>query len=113
MIYSTSNIEAIAGGDLSFVKSIVAIFIETSTNCLSEINKGIASENGALIKFNAHQLKPSIDLFEIEEGKQLVRDLELESTVEFVDFKTLALKALSFTKIIESVNKALKEDFLI
>lgn len=111
MLYSTVNIEAIASGDMSFVKSIVCIFIETSSNCITELKKGIANNDGQIIKFNAHQLKPSIDLLEIKEGKQLVRDLECESVAESVNFKELEIKVDSFSTVLEAVIKALKIDF--
>jgi hypothetical protein len=113
MLYSIENIEAIANGDASFVKSIIEIFIETSSNCVVQINKGIELKDGKLINYNAHQLKPSIDLLEINDGKELVRTLETESMLEIVDFDLLAIKAASFSQLIETVNAALKSDFSI
>jgi hypothetical protein len=113
MLYSSENIEAIANGDISFVKSIIEIFIETSSSCVVQINKGIELKDGKLINYNAHQLKPSIDLLEINDGKELVRTLETESMLAIVDFDLLAINAASFSQLIETVNAALKSDFSI
>jgi HPt (histidine-containing phosphotransfer) domain-containing protein len=113
MSYSLEQIEAISNGDQDFIQSIVELFIDNATSCLLELNKGVTSKDGIKVKFYAHQLKPSIDLFEIKEAKELVRILENESLNEGVDFSEIAQKLAVFSGIVNSVLLLLKNRFNI
>lgn len=78
--YSLKNIEAISQGDTQFVKTIIDTFISNTPNYLEEIVKGIQREDFVKIKFASHQMKPSLDILEIESVRQTVRDIETESS---------------------------------
>lgn len=79
-LYSLKNIEAISQGDGQFVKTIIDTFITNTPNYLEEIVKGIQREDFAKIKYASHQMKPSLDILEIESVRQTVRDIETESS---------------------------------
>lgn len=78
-LYSLKNIEAISQGDEQFIKTIVETFKVNTPNYLEEIVKGIQTEEFTKIKYAAHQMKPSLDILEIESVRQTVRDIETES----------------------------------
>jgi HPt (histidine-containing phosphotransfer) domain-containing protein len=113
MSYSLEQIEAISNGDQDFIQSIVELFIDNASSCLLEMKKGVTSKDGAKVKFYAHQLKPSIDLFEIKDAKELVRILENESLNDCVDFAELASNLVEFSEIVNSVLLLLKNRFNI
>lgn len=79
-LYSLKNIEAISQGDTQFVNTIIDTFITNTPNYLEEIVKGIQREDYAKIKYASHQMKPSLDILEIETVRQTVRDIETESS---------------------------------
>lgn len=113
MSYSLEQIEAISNGDQDFIQSIIELFIDNASSCLLEMKKGVTSKDAAKVKFYAHQLKPSIDLFEIQNAKELIRILENESLNEGVDFNELAQKLAEFSEIVNSVLLLLKNRFNI
>ncbi|MDP4797439.1 MAG: Hpt domain-containing protein, partial [Crocinitomicaceae bacterium] len=55
-------------------------FISNTPNYLEEIVKAIQREDFVKIKFASHQMKPSLDILEIESVRQTVRDIETESS---------------------------------
>jgi CheY-like chemotaxis protein len=79
-LYSLKNIEAISQGDAQFVNTIIDTFITNTPNYLEEIVKGVQREDFAKIKYASHQMKPSLDILEIESVRQTVRDIETESS---------------------------------
>jgi PAS domain S-box-containing protein len=79
-LYSLKNIEAISQGDTQFVNTIIDTFITNTPNYLEEIVKGIQLEDFAKIKYASHQMKPSLDILEIDSVRQTVRDIETESS---------------------------------
>ncbi|MEY4521463.1 MAG: hypothetical protein RIT10_648 [Bacteroidota bacterium] len=113
MSYSLEQIEAISNGDKDFIQSIVELFIDNASSCLLEMKKGVTSKDAAKVKFYAHQIKPSIDLFEIKDAKELVRILENESLYESVDFDQLACNLAKFSEIVNAILLLLKNRFNI
>lgn len=75
-MYDLSQLEELAGGDQSFMRSMVDTFLEHTPGQLEEIKN--ARKNGDLASIGAlsHKIKPNIDLFGIVDLKQTIRDLE-------------------------------------
>ncbi len=88
-LYSLKNIEAISQGDAQFVNTIIDTFITNTPNYLEEIVKGIQREDFAQIKYASHQMKPSLDILEIESVRQTVRDIETESSSANPNLETI------------------------
>jgi CheY-like chemotaxis protein len=87
--YSIEIIEKISSGDPEFISSITKTFIEHSPKYLSEIDYGITHNQIDKVKFASHQLKPSIDIFKIVGGKELISEIETECIQTIPDFNKL------------------------
>jgi PAS domain S-box-containing protein len=87
--YSIEIIEKISSGDPEFISSITKTFIEHSPKYLSEIDYGITHNQIDKVKFSSHQLKPSIDIFKIVGGKELISEIETECIQTIPDFNKL------------------------
>ena len=78
-LYSLVKIEALAGSDSSFVNEIVDTFKIVIPNYLDQISKGLLSNDFSAIHRAAHQMKPTMDIFEIVSAMVLVREIEKDA----------------------------------
>jgi PAS domain S-box-containing protein len=110
-LYSLKEIEDISGGDGSFVQSIIETFRTNTPKYLNEITIGIAKNNIELIKRNAHQLKPSLDILCITEGSRLIRIIEEEANKSTVDKNLIASSFNQVKNILDAVLRDLYSKF--
>ena len=71
-----------SNGDDRFVQSIVTTFLTNAPIALSHIREGIEKTDFEKIRFYAHQLKSSIDIFAVETIQPIVRSMEQEAKME-------------------------------
>lgn len=101
--YSMKNIQAIAEGDESFIISIIETLCIELPKYLKEIQNGIEILNIVSVKKAAHQLKPTIDILEIEELKQTIRDLEEECEKDFPEVQKMQNQFKLIDQIVRAV----------
>jgi HPt (histidine-containing phosphotransfer) domain-containing protein len=75
-LYDLSTIRTISGGDESFIKKMIALFIETVPQNVEELNKALAEQDWDQVSKMAHKLKSTLDSMGIASVKQDVRTVE-------------------------------------
>jgi len=89
VLYSTDELLQIGGGDQQFVLSVLQTFVTTVPVQMGKLESAINGHDEHVAKSIAHQLKPSIDLLHIYSAKELVRQIEKESTEPSPDFEKM------------------------
>jgi HPt (histidine-containing phosphotransfer) domain-containing protein len=69
-------VQSVSGGDESFIKKMVALFIETVPQNLEELSKATTAENWDQVAKTAHKLKSTVDSMGIKSIKQEIRTVE-------------------------------------
>jgi CheY-like chemotaxis protein/HPt (histidine-containing phosphotransfer) domain-containing protein len=85
-LFSIKTISELAGGDQSFINSIVQSFIIETPVKLFAIEKAIETEDAQAVAFQTHQLKSMVDILEIYITSDLVKQMERESKKEVNDW---------------------------
>jgi PAS domain S-box-containing protein len=75
-LYDLSMVQSVSGGDESFIKKMVALFIETVPQNLEELVKATQEENWDQVGKTAHKLKSTVDSMGIKSIKQEIRTVE-------------------------------------
>ena len=102
-LYNLKQLEELSGGMDEFIDSMIETFLEHTPSQLSEMEAAFKAGNWEQMGSLAHKIKPSIDLFEIPEITNTIREIEKigKSGSPTAD---LALK-------VEQVSNTLKEVF--
>lgn len=75
-LYDLSMVEAISGGDQSFVNRMLLLFLETVPATLRDLQSAADSGEWLLLSKHAHKLKSTIDSMSIASLKGVVREIE-------------------------------------
>lgn len=75
-LYNLSNLEEISGGSEDFLRQMIILFLDQAESSCTGLAKAVDENNIAQIKNLAHQLKPSVDNFRVDELSQLIRKVE-------------------------------------
>lgn len=75
-LYDLSNLKEIGGGSEDFVRQMIILFLDQAATSISGMEKAVAENDVALIKNLAHQLKPSVDNFRIDDLSRWIREIE-------------------------------------
>ncbi|OQP65830.1 hypothetical protein A3860_14635 [Niastella vici] len=109
-LYDLTMVQTISGGDLSFVKRMVQLFIDTVPPSMTELQKETGQQNWLQVSKLAHKLKATIDSMGITRIKEVVRTVEANGKKgEEVD-KIPGL-VQEVIKVLEACMNQLKRDF--
>ncbi|HSI75604.1 MAG TPA: Hpt domain-containing protein [Lunatimonas sp.] len=75
-LYNLSNLEEISGGSEDFIRQMIILFLDQVSTSISGLEKAVAENDVTLIKNVAHQLKPSVDNFRIDDLSRWIREIE-------------------------------------
>jgi CheY-like chemotaxis protein len=75
-LYDLSMVEAISGGDKTFITKMLKLFLETVPATLSDIKTSHDSAEWTSLSKHAHKLKSTIDSMNIDTLKQDIRTVE-------------------------------------
>jgi PAS domain S-box-containing protein len=75
-LYDLTMVQSVSGGDESFIKKMVALFIETVPQNVSDLKKALLDDNWEQVAKLAHKLKSTIDSMGIKSLRQEVRTVE-------------------------------------
>jgi CheY-like chemotaxis protein len=75
-LYDLTMIHSVSGGDASFIKKMVSLFIETVPQNVAELKKSAEAENWDQAAKLAHKLKSTIDSMGIKSIHQEIRLVE-------------------------------------
>lgn len=107
--YSYNTLKGFLDGDLEQIKDLVETFIESTPDIFLEMKSSVDSENWEQLSKDAHKLKSSVKLFELDEIVEEVIFVE-KNAVQLNDKELLRNKyKLIFDKTNIIINK-LKED---
>jgi CheY-like chemotaxis protein len=75
-LYDLSMVEAISGGDTSFVNRMLLLFLETVPATLTDLSSAADSGEWLALSKVAHKLKSTIDSMQILSLKPVIREVE-------------------------------------
>lgn len=75
-LYDLSMVEAISGGDKSFIRKMVQLFLDTVPATLNDLKTTSGNGDWASLSKHAHKLKSTIDSMNINSLKQDIRTIE-------------------------------------
>lgn len=76
-LYDLSMVESIAGGDESFTKRMVQIFLDTMPPSIAQMQAELKQQNWDALSKLAHKIKSTIDSMGIDKLKDVIRSIEL------------------------------------
>ena len=76
-LYNLKMVYAIAGGDVSFVKRMIQLFLDTVPQSLLEMKQETDQQNWEQVGKQAHKLKSTIDSMGITSLKEAIRQIEV------------------------------------
>ncbi|MFO8128403.1 MAG: Hpt domain-containing protein [Bacteroidales bacterium] len=76
-LYDLSTVKEFVGDNPEQIRGLVMIFVEDVPEMLEKLNTGKENGDWDEVKFFAHKLKSSIDLFRISPIQQVIRDIEM------------------------------------
>ncbi len=76
MAYDLTALETMCGGDPKFMHDFIELFIQTTPPYLAEIRKKRANSNWEEIGEILHKIKPTVELFGMQELHVLIRNAE-------------------------------------
>ena len=75
-LYDITELEQMAQGNNEFIKKMVNVFLETTSESLDQLLKAFEEKDLQTVSAIAHKIKPSIDLMGISSLHDVVRDIE-------------------------------------
>ncbi len=109
-LYNLSTVKEFVGEDQEQITSLVIIFLEDVPDMLENLNDSLKGSDMENIKFYAHKLKSSIDLFQIKDLYDLIRDLEDNAKTQNNE-ELISEQVETVNYVLESVMAELKSDF--
>lgn len=101
-LYNLSQVKLFLGDDKQQLGNMITIFLDETPIMLKALNDNCENKNYEEVKFYAHKLKSSIDLFQINGLQQDIRALE-RLAVEQKDFPTIGRYVTGITGVLENV----------
>jgi HPt (histidine-containing phosphotransfer) domain-containing protein len=109
-LYDLSMVQTIAGGDVSFVKKMVQLFLDTVPPSMTEIQQETEQQNWLSVSKLAHKMKATIDSMGIVKIKDVIRAIEANGKKgEEVD--KIPGQVQVVVSVLEECMKQLKRDF--
>ena len=95
-LYDLSLVKAISGGDQTFVKSMVMLFLETVPSMLQQMQAASDNRDWELLSKLAHKMKSTIDSMSIFQLQDLIRKIEADGkNLHQVENLPIAMQQLS------------------
>lgn len=111
-LYDLTLVKAISGGDNSFVKSMIMLFLETVPGILEQMQVACQGKDWQLTSKLAHKLKSTIDSMNIYQLQDLIRKIESDGKKgENIDQIPAAVRLLQ--KGMNDCIRQVKSDFAI
>lgn len=76
MIYNLDKINEMAEGDMDFVQSVIAVFLEEVPQDLKDLEQAIEAANYDQVYKLAHKIKPNVDLLGMEQTRAVALEIE-------------------------------------
>jgi HPt (histidine-containing phosphotransfer) domain-containing protein len=109
-LYDLSNLEEISGGSEDFIRQMIILFLDQAATSIAGMEKAVAENDITLIKKLAHQLKPSVDNFRIDDLSRWIREIE-DLAENNPNSPTLAVKISQSNSLLRRVMVQLENHF--
>ena len=109
-LYDLSMVEAISGGDKSFIQRMLQLFLDTVPATLADIKTTCDKSEWLALSKHAHKLKSTIDSMNIASLKSVIREIEMggKTNPEPSQLKNQVAEVLFVMRqVIEQVKKEL------
>jgi HPt (histidine-containing phosphotransfer) domain-containing protein len=103
-------VEAISGGDESFVRRMVQLFIDTMPPSLEELQRETHAANWDSVSKLAHKMKATVDSMGIASLQETVRTIE-HNGKKGEHAEVIPALVAQFVSVIQDCIAQLKEDF--
>lgn len=108
--YNLDKVNEIAGGDESFTREMVGIFLKDVDANISQFQSLYSENKMKEIASLAYKLKPTVDLLGIEDAHHEIRDLRTEADSEDSDNRVFDL-IQRIAKAFGAAAEQMREDF--
>ena len=102
---------ALLGEDADFLQEVTGLFMAHIPILSENITNGIKTRNWAEVYFSAHKMKASIDLFEVDSLKEIIRKTETFAKEE-INLDELPALAEQINEIVLACITQMKKDFM-
>jgi CheY-like chemotaxis protein len=109
-LYDLNMVQTISGGDESFVKRMVQLFLETVPPSMADLQQEAAQQNWVNVSKLAHKLKATIDSMGIIRIKEVVRTIETNGK-KGEDLDKIPTQVQEVVTVLEACMGQLKRDF--
>lgn len=108
-MYNLNQVKLFLGDDKQQLGNMITIFLNETPIMLKALNENCESHNYEEVKFYAHKLKSSIDLFQINGLQNDIRILE-KLAVEKADPPTIGRYVTGITGTLKVVMKEIEKE---
>lgn len=108
-LYDLSMVEAISGGDRSFIKRMIQLFLDTVPATLSDIKNASDKNEWLALSKHTHKLKSTIDSMNIYSLKQDIRTIELKAKAG-EDAEKIKVLVANVLKVMQQVMEQVKKE---
>lgn len=102
-LFSLEELKKLASGDESFVNKFIQTFLLNVPKQLKTLELSLAESNLTGIRDISHQMKPTLQLLKVQEAKELVLEIEQESSSSHVLTDQLHEKCKKLDSILKNV----------
>ncbi len=109
-LYDTETLIQVHHADAAFVRYMISLFIKHMAESNENLEKACNENDWMKVYFYAHKMKSSIDLFNLNKLKELVRKVE-DNAKNNIATKTLSGDVNFISTYIKNCILAMKSDF--
>jgi CheY-like chemotaxis protein len=111
-LYDLNMVQTISGGDESFVKRMVQLFLETVPPSMADLQREAKQQNWINVSKLAHKLKATIDSMGIARIKDVVRTIETNGK-KGEELDKIPVQVQEVIRVLEACIGQLKNDFAL
>jgi len=108
-LYDLGQVKMFLGDDKQQLGNMISIFVSETPLMIQALNENMQNYNLDEVRFYAHKLKSSIDLFQINGLQQDIRVLE-QLAVEKTDVPSIQKYVSDITDTLESVIEEIQKE---
>lgn len=109
-LYDLTIVKEFVGEDMDQILELIMIFLEDVPEMMNKLQEAYENNDFDQIKFYAHKLKSSIDLFKIKEIQEEIRSLETNAR-DHLNLNGIPGKINHITEILDATINCFKKDF--
>lgn len=109
-LYDTALLIRTHNADHEFIKFMASLFVQHMPESNAGLEKACAENNWEKVYFFAHKMKASIDLFNLEPIKDIIRKVE-QRALKFTQTDLIPGDVRFITSYIQQCISAMKQEF--